>query len=135
MLLIILAAAGMCNIIVAGYIFQPIRNLLSKCLPQGVYYLFTCPACTGFWCGFVCGWIGTHQFGDALFLYACAGSLASAVSAIFMNCLADLSGYLTGAPAEPLPPADAGAESAPSASPEPPENLGSAQTESSPPQP
>ena len=54
-LLFALATIGLTFIIVDGSIFEPVRRILEKRLPEKVYDVFECYQCMGTWCGFICG--------------------------------------------------------------------------------
>ena len=59
-LLFATAAVGLTNIIVHGSIFSPVRTWLQRTLKPGLYEVFECYQCMGFWCGLLCGIILLH---------------------------------------------------------------------------
>lgn len=73
-LIFVLASIGMTHIIVEGYIFTPIRELLRDWLPDTIFYMFECSQCIGFWVGLFCGWVMISNNILIVFLLGCAGS-------------------------------------------------------------
>lgn len=86
-LLFLLGVVGMTMIIVDSTIMAPVRDLLKKVLPAKVYALFECYQCTGFWTGLIGGIILFQSNVFVWFMFACAGSAASAFWAILLTYL------------------------------------------------
>ncbi len=86
LVLSLLAVIGLTHIIVDGAIFLPVRNLLKKFLPTGIYKLFECYQCSGTWCGFLIGYFmfGTWPLTLAVGL---AGSFVATWGATYLNYL------------------------------------------------
>lgn len=55
-MLFIFSTIGLTHIVVDGKIFEPIRNIAHRVLPNFLSYLFSCYVCSGFWIGMFCGW-------------------------------------------------------------------------------
>lgn len=87
-ILFIFACIGATHIIVDGQIFEPIRNLAKKYLPNKMYYMFECYQCAGVYAGWLCGAL---VFTDVSIwqILACgfAGSFLANFAAMTMNYL------------------------------------------------
>lgn len=95
-LLFILGVIGMTHIIVDATIFQWLRDLVDKYLPEKLAKGIHCYQCTGFWCGLFCGWVmfSTTAWWWLLpypenfmkvFVAGCAGSILANFAALYMN--------------------------------------------------
>lgn len=102
--LFVLGVVGMTHIIVDASIFQWLRDLFDKRLPEKVAKGIHCYQCTGFWCGLFCGWallsntawwplpyfewlLPYPESFMKVFVAGCAGSLLANFMAIYMNYL------------------------------------------------
>lgn len=87
-LLYIAAVIGFTHIVVDGKIFEPIRDLSKKILPEFLSSILDCFQCSGFWIGLICGWacfpgINPYQIAMAGF----GGSFLATFSQIVFNFL------------------------------------------------
>ena len=93
-LLFVLGTIGMSHIIVDGKIFQGVRALLERTLPDFVCEVFRCYQCCGFWCGLFVGYFTLtgglqpwYWLIAQTFVCGCAGSFLSAWGAVYLNVL------------------------------------------------
>lgn len=85
-ILFILGVIGMTHIIVDATIFQWLRDLIDKYLPEKLAKGIHCYQCTGFWCGLFCGWAAFSAITlPQLFVAGCAGSVLANFAALYMN--------------------------------------------------
>ena len=84
-LLFALASIGFTNIMVDSRIMQPLRTWLQGKLQPGVYELFECHQCMGFWAGLLCsfGFITWNPL--VAVLYGCAGSFLATVAHLLLE--------------------------------------------------
>ena len=87
LILFAFSVIGMTHIVVDGSVFQPLRDLLQKILPEKLYQLFNCYQCCGAWCGFICGAILLSLNPLVIFLCGCAGSFLATWGATYLNYL------------------------------------------------
>ena len=85
-LLYIVAVIGFTHIVVDGKIFEPIRNLANKILPEFISTVLSCYQCSGFWIGLICGWAcfpGINPF--QIVMAGFGGSFLANFAAILFN--------------------------------------------------
>jgi hypothetical protein len=86
-LLFVFATIGLTLIIVDGSIFEPVRCILEKTLPEKVYDVFECYQCMGTWCGFLCGAMAFGLNPVFIILSGFAGSFLAMFAGLILDKL------------------------------------------------
>lgn len=90
-LLFLIGSVGMTHIIIDGSIFDKLRKLLKRLLPEYLHNLFECYMCCGFWCGIILGFCLLTNKPIAIFACGCTSSLLSHLHATILNTLESMS--------------------------------------------
>jgi hypothetical protein len=83
LMLFVFGCIGITHILVDGEIFRPVKELISKYLPNFFLKLLNCYQCTGFWVGVIFGsllYVDVTTIKDSIVAVFLAGGASSAFS-------------------------------------------------------